>query len=112
MPQATGRRGTPEETFFFADAADEPVTAHADLIDVLSSNLDNDFEHECLDLAIRRLRAKRLEARDGDLGPIVMSIPGIPNGRFLPPTTAPKDRSEAGEPGDSGSSWAIGGTRP
>jgi hypothetical protein len=66
------------------DAADEPVTAHADLLDVVSSNLNNDFEHECLDLAIRRLGAKRLEARGGDLGPIVMSIPGIPNGRFLP----------------------------
>ena len=25
-----------------------------------------------------------MEARDGNLGPIVMSIPGIPNGRFLP----------------------------
>ena len=57
---------------------------HADILDVVSSNLNNDFEHECLDLAIRRLGAQRLEPRDGDIGPVVMSIPGIPNGRFLP----------------------------
>jgi hypothetical protein len=51
---------------------------------VVSSNLNNYFEHQCLDHTIRRLGAKWLEARGGDLGPIVMSIPGILNGRFLP----------------------------
>jgi hypothetical protein len=66
------------------DATDEPVITHAVLLDVDSSNLNNDFEHECLDLASRRLGAQRLEPRDGDIGPVVMSIPGIPNGRFLP----------------------------
>jgi hypothetical protein len=42
------------------------------------------LEHQGLGLAIWRLGAKQLVVRGGDLGLIVISIPGIPNGRFLP----------------------------
>ena len=50
------------------DATDEPVMTHTDLLDVVSSNLNNDFDHDCLDLAIRRLGVQRLEPKDGDIG--------------------------------------------
>jgi hypothetical protein len=54
-----------------------------ELLDVVFPNLINDFEHNCLDRTIWRLRAQWLEPRDGDIGPILMGIPGIPNGWFL-----------------------------
>lgn len=54
------------------------------LLDVVNTSLNNDFAHECLDLAIRRLGASHLLAIEQDIGPQVFAIPGIPKGRFLP----------------------------
>ena len=54
------------------------------LLDVVNTSLNNDFAHECLDLAIRRLGASHLPAIEQDIGPQVFAIPGIPKGRFLP----------------------------
>lgn len=55
-----------------------------DMLALVGSNLNNDFEHQCLELAVRKLGAEMLEPRDGDIGNRVLRIPGIPNGRFLP----------------------------
>ena len=54
------------------------------LVDIATSNLNNDFEHECLDLAIQKLGASLLPAVEGDMGPQVFRIPGIPKDQFLP----------------------------
>jgi hypothetical protein len=54
------------------------------MLALVGSNLNNDFEHQCLELAVRKLGAEMLELRDGDIGNRVLRIPGIPNGHFLP----------------------------
>ena len=54
------------------------------ILDVVNTRLNNDFAHECLDLAIWRLGASHLPAIEQDIGPQVFAIPGIPKGRFLP----------------------------
>ena len=54
------------------------------LLDVVNTSLNNDFAHECLDLAIRRLGVSHLPAIEQDIGPQVFAIPGIPKGWFLP----------------------------
>lgn len=70
------------------DAGDSTETAQvsvqAELLDVASGNINSDFEHQCLSLAIERLGAQQLQAVEGDIGPEVFSIPGIPRCRFLP----------------------------
>ena len=60
------------------------ITNQGDLLEIASSNLNNDFEHECLNLAVRRLGASPLPGAEGDMGPHVFGVPGIPKGRFLP----------------------------
>ena len=56
----------------------------ARLFDLASSSLNNNFEHQCFDVAVQRLGALPLPAMEGDIGPHVFGIPGIPKGRFLP----------------------------
>lgn len=58
--------------------------SEGELLRFASSNLDNDFEHQCFEIAVPRLGARRLPPREGDMGPHVFGIPGIPTGRFLP----------------------------
>jgi len=60
------------------------VSQQANLLEIASTNINNDFEHECFDLAVRRLGAHQLQAAEGDIGPKVFGIPGVPSGRFLP----------------------------
>ena len=71
-----------------AENANEQVVAQfsqqANFFDIATTKINNDFEHECLDLAVQRLSALRLEARQGDMGPVVFGIPGIPGARFRP----------------------------
>ena len=55
-----------------------------EILDLVTANLDNDFEHECFQIAVRRLSASQLLAQEGDIGSHVFEIPGIPNGRSLP----------------------------
>jgi SNF2 family DNA or RNA helicase len=66
------------------DATNEPVITHADLLDVVFTNPNNNFENKCLDLAFPRLGVQWLEPRKGDIVPVVKGILGIPNGQFLP----------------------------
>ena len=60
------------------------VAQQTQLLDIVASNLNNDFEHECFDIAIQRLGASQLLAKAGDIGPHVFGVPGVPKGRFLP----------------------------
>ena len=60
------------------------ISNQGTLLDIATSNRNNVFEHECLDLAIQNLGASLLPAVEGDMGPQVFRIPGIPKGRFLP----------------------------
>ena len=60
------------------------ISQQGGLLNIVSSNLNNDFEHECFAVAVRRLSAQLLQPMQGDIGPRVFSVPGIPTGRFLP----------------------------
>jgi len=60
------------------------VAQQAQFLDLTATNLNNDFEHHCFDVAVRRLGASQLVSMEGDIGPHVFRIPGIPKGRFLP----------------------------
>lgn len=56
----------------------------SDLQGLCTDNLNNDFEHQCFDEAIKILQARELTLNDKDLGDHVLDIPGIPRARFLP----------------------------
>ena len=62
----------------------EVAAQKKDLLDTLTTNLNNDFAHECLDIAVLRLGASHLPRTEQDIGTQVFAIPGIPQGRFLP----------------------------
>ena len=52
--------------------------------DLTSSNLNNDFKHQCFYITCRRLGVSHLPAKERDMGLYVFAIPGIPMGQFLP----------------------------
>ena len=53
-------------------------------LELASTNLNNNFEHQCFEVAVGRLGASHLPRRAEEIGPHVFGIPGIPKGRFLP----------------------------
>lgn len=67
-----------------ATGAVSQLKQQGELLDLTSSKINYDFEHECLETAIARLGAVGLEPREEDMGPIVYGIPGVPQARFLP----------------------------
>ena len=68
-----------------ATAAAEPTTtSDGALLGLCGDQLNNDFEHQCFKDAVRMLGAQLLTPVEGDIGPLVLRIPEIPNGRFLP----------------------------
>ena len=52
-------------------------------LDLTSSNLNNDFEHQYFDIACRKLGASHLPAKEEEMSPYVFAILGIPRGWFL-----------------------------
>ena len=50
--------------------------------DLTSSNLNNDFEHQCFDIACQKLDASHLPVKEGDMGPYIFAIPGITRGQL------------------------------
>ena len=68
-----------------ATAAAEPTTtSYRALLRLCRNLLKNDFEHQCFEDAVRMLGGQLLTPVEGDIGPRMLRIPGIPNGRFLP----------------------------
>ena len=68
-----------------ATAAAEPTTTRDEaLLGLCGDQLKNDFEHQCFEDAVRMSGAQLLTPVKGDIGPQMLRIPGIPNGRFLP----------------------------
>ena len=68
-----------------ATAAGEPTTtSDGALLGLCGDQLNNDFEHQCLEDAVRILGAQLLTPVEGDIGPRMLTIPGISNGQFLP----------------------------
>ena len=65
-------------------AAEPTTTSDGALLGLCGHQLNNDFEHQCFEDAVRMLRAELLTPVEGDIGPRMLRIPGIPNGRFLP----------------------------
>jgi hypothetical protein len=65
-------------------AADPTVTSDGALLGLCGDQLNNDFEHQCFEDAVRNLGAELLAPVEGDIGPRMLRIPGIPHGRFLP----------------------------
>ena len=53
-------------------------------LELASTNLNKDFEHQCCEVGVGRFGASHLPRRVEDIGPHVFRIPGIPRGRFLP----------------------------
>ena len=56
----------------------------ADLYGICMDHLNNDFEHQCFEAAVKELGAVCLEPVEGDMNDHVFYIPGIPAARFLP----------------------------
>ena len=68
-----------------ATAAAEPTTtSDGALLGLCGDQLNNDFEHQCFEDAVRMLGAQLLTPVEGDIGPRMLRISEIPNGRFLP----------------------------
>jgi len=68
-----------------ATAAAEPTaTSDGALLGLCGDQLNNDFEHQCFQDAVTMLGAQLLTPEEDDIGPRMLGIPGIPNGRFLP----------------------------
>ena len=68
-----------------ATAAAEPTTtSDGALLGLCGNQLNNDPEHQCFEDAVRMLGVQLLTPVEGDIGPRMLRIPGIPNGRFLP----------------------------
>jgi len=63
---------------------DSTVVSDGALLGLCCDHLNNDFEHQCFEEAVRMLGARLLIAVEGDIGPLMLGIPGIPTGRFLP----------------------------
>ena len=53
-------------------------------LELASTNLNNDFEHQCFEVAVGRLGVSHLPRKAEDIVPHLFGIPGIPKGRFLP----------------------------
>ena len=67
-----------------ATAAAEPTaTSDGALLGLCGDQLDNDFEHQFFQNAVTTLGAQLLTPEEDDIGPRMLGIPGIPNGRFL-----------------------------
>ena len=47
-------------------------------LELASTNLNNDFQHQCFEVAVGRLGASHLPRRAEDISPHVFGIPGIP----------------------------------
>jgi hypothetical protein len=67
-----------------AVTADPTTTRDGALLGLCGDQLNNDFEHQCFEEAVKMLGAELLTPADGDIGPRMLRIPGIPQGRFLP----------------------------
>ena len=68
-----------------ATAAAKPTTtSDRALLGLCSDQLNNDFEHQCFPDAMRILGVQLLAPAEGDIGPRMLEILGIPNGQFLP----------------------------
>ena len=69
------------------DGLDDDATAtrkDGDLLGLCVDHLNNDFEHQCFEEAYHKLHTSLLEEAEGDIGPRMLKILGIPQGRFLP----------------------------
>ena len=81
-----------KDLFIARDRGGEPrdpaevveVAQQTQLLDIVASNLNNNFEHEGFDITIKRLGASQLLAKAGDIGPHVFGVTGVPKGQFLP----------------------------
>ena len=71
------------ETFEGDNEDDKIEDAAPNLEGHCANQLNNAFEHQCFDEAVKYLGAKPLAVTPQDIGDPVLSIPGIPNGRFL-----------------------------
>ena len=67
-----------------AATGDPTTTSNGALLGLCGDQLNNDFEHQCFEGAVRMLGAGLLTPVEGDIGPRMLRIPGIPRGRFLP----------------------------
>jgi hypothetical protein len=67
-----------------AVTADPTTTRDGALLGLCGDQLNNDFEHQCFEEAVKMLGAELLTPADGDIGPRMLRIPGIPQGQFLP----------------------------
>jgi len=63
---------------------DPTTVSDGALLGLCCDHLNNDFEHQCFEEAVRMLGAQLLTPVDGDIGSRMLRIPGIPSGRFLP----------------------------
>ncbi|CUS10220.1 unnamed protein product [Tuber aestivum] len=73
-----------EDNAIVAAVADPSTTSDGALLGLCGDQLNNDFEHQCFEEAVRMLGAELLAPVEGDIGPRMLRIPGIPRGRFLP----------------------------
>ncbi|CUS07052.1 unnamed protein product [Tuber aestivum] len=67
-----------------AAVADTTTTSDGALLGLCGDQLNNDFEHQGFEEAVRMLGAELLIPVEADIGPRMLRIPGIPRGRFLP----------------------------
>jgi len=67
-----------------AVTADPTTTSDGALLGLWGDQLNNDFEHQCFEGAVRMLGAEVLTPVEGDIGPHMLRDPGNPRGRFLP----------------------------
>jgi len=65
-------------------AADPTTTSDEALLGLCGDQLNNDFEHQYLQDAVRMLGAELLTPVTCEIGPRMLKIPGVPYGGFLP----------------------------
>ena len=61
-----------------AATADPTTTSDGALLGVCGDQLNINFKHQCFEGGVRLLGAKLLTPVEGDIGPRILSIPGIP----------------------------------